>query len=72
VTYSGDGKFDKKSTRKWMAFAKKHNLSHLNWSVSDKDESASMFRSGASSDGEWTTKDLTPSGRMVRGIIRDW
>ena len=72
VTYSGDGKFDKKSTREWMAFAKKHNLSHLNWSVSDKDESASMFRSGASSDGEWTTKDLTPSGRLVRGIIRDW
>jgi len=72
VTYSGDGEFDKKSTREWMKFAKEHNLSHLNWSVSDKAETASMFRDGASSDGEWTTEDLTPSGRLVREIIRDW
>ena len=72
VTYSGDGTFDKKSTREWMTFAKTHNLSHLNWSVSDKDETASMFRPGASSNGGWETKDLTPSGRLVRDIIRDW
>ena len=72
VTYSGDGKFDRKSTREWMKFAKKHHLTHLNWSVSDKDETASMFRSNASSDGGWTEEDLTPSGRLVRDIIRDW
>lgn len=72
VTYSGDGKFDKKSTRAWMKFAKKHHLSHLNWSVSDKDETASMFQPSASSDGGWTDKDLTQSGKLVREIIRDW
>ena len=72
VTYSGDGTFDKESTREWMKFTKKHGLTHLNWSVSDKDETASMFRSGASSDGRWTKEDLTPSGRLVRDIIRDW
>lgn len=72
VTYNGDGKFDKKSTLKWMEFAKKHHLSHMNWSVSDKDETASMFKPSASSDGGWTDKDLTPSGRLVRDIIRDW
>lgn len=72
VTYSGDGKLDKKSTRAWMKYAKKHGLTHLNWSVSDKDESASLFKPGASSDGGWTTDDLTPSGKVVREIIRDW
>ncbi len=72
VTYSGDGLMDEKSTHKWMGFAKKHGLSHLNWSVSDKDETASMFKPGASSNGGWTTQDLTPSGRMVRDIMRDW
>ena len=72
VTYTGDGTFDPKSARKWMKFAKKHHLSHLNWAVSDKAESASMFRPSASSDGKWTDKDLTPSGQLVREIMRDW
>lgn len=72
VTYNGDGTFNKKSTLKWMKFAKKHGLSHLNWSVSDKNETASMFKPSASSDGGWTNKDLTPSGLLVREIIRDW
>lgn len=72
VTYNGDGELDKKSTLKWMEFAKENQLSHLNWAVSDKDETASMFKPGASSQGGWTDKDLTSSGRMVRDIIRDW
>ena len=72
VTYSGDGYMDEKSTREWMDFAKKHGLTHLNWAVSDKDETASMFRPGAPKDGDWTMKDLTPSGLLVRDIIRNW
>ncbi|GGX71270.1 hypothetical protein GCM10011309_21790 [Litorimonas cladophorae] len=72
VTYNGDGFMDKKSTREWMKFARKHGLSHLNWSVSDKDESASMFKSGADSHGGWTAQDLTPSGLLVRDIMREW
>jgi len=72
VEFTGDGEFDKASTKKWMTFAKKHHLSHLNWAVSDKAESASMFRSSASSDGGWTDEDLTPSGRLTREIIRGW
>lgn len=72
VTYNGDGHMDAKSTRKWMKFAKKNNLSHLNWSVSDKDETASMFKPGASSEGGWTDEDLTPSGLLVRDIMRNW
>lgn len=72
VTYSGDGYLDEASTQAWMRFAKKHGLSHLNWAVSDKDETASMLRSGAASDGGWTTEDLTPSGKLVREIIRGW
>lgn len=72
VTYSGDGGLDVRSTHEWMAFAKYHGLSHLNWSVSDKNESASMFRSGANPNGGWSSRDLTPSGRLARDIIRSW
>jgi len=30
-----------------------------------------MFRWAAFSDGDWTAKGLTPSGSLVRGIIRN-
>jgi len=72
VTYSGDGYMDVASTQEWMRFAKKHGLSQLNWSVSDKNETASMFKPSAASNGRWTDKDLTPSGRLVRDIMRNW
>lgn len=72
VTYSGDGYMDINSSIEWMKFAKKHKLSHLAWAVSDKNESASMLRNGASSNGRWTERDLTPSGRLVRDIMSRW
>lgn len=72
VTYSGDGFMDTASTLEWMEFARENNLTHLNWAVSDKNETASMFKTSAASDGGWTTEDLTPSGRLVREIIRHW
>ena len=72
VTYSGDGYINVDSSIEWMKFAKKHKLSHLNWSVSDKDENASMLKPGVSSNGGWTTEDLTISGQLAREIIRNW
>ena len=72
VTYNGDGYVDIDSTIEWMKFAKRNGLSHLNWSVSDKNESASMFLPSASSNGGWTERDLTISGRLTREIIRNW
>jgi len=59
VTYSGDGEMDIESVGEWMYFAKRHGLSHLNWAVSDKNETASMLRPGASSHGGWSQRDLT-------------
>ena len=72
VTYSGDGHMDVAETRAWMNFARRNGLSHLNWAVSDKNESSSMLRRGANSHGGWTARDLTPSGRMARDIMRSW
>jgi len=72
VTYSGDGFIDIDSSIEWMKFAKKNGLTHLNWAVSDKDESASMLKPGASSNGGWREQDLTISGRLAREIMRNW
>lgn len=68
----GDGPIDEVSVREWMDFMREHHLSHCNWAVSDKRESASILRPGASANGGWTDADLTPSGLLVRGWSRGW
>ena len=71
VNADGDGGVDEDSTEEWRQFMDQHNLSHMNWSVHDKDEGASVLRPGASTQGGWSDFDLTESGRFVRDIIRD-
>ena len=72
VNATGDGAVDRTSTEEWLAFMAENNLSHLNWSVHDKVEGASVLRPGASPQGGWPDSDLTESGLFVRGIVRDW
>ena len=69
---SGNGGFDPASTKEWMAWIKRHQLSHCNWSVADKVETASIVKPGASATGNWKESDLTESGVLVREIIRGW
>ncbi|RXK55313.1 glycoside hydrolase family 5 protein [Oleiharenicola lentus] len=68
----GNGPIDQASVREWMDFMRKHELSHCNWSVSDKRETASIVKPGAASKGGWSDSDLTPSGLFVRDLIRNW
>lgn len=68
----GNGPVDEASVREWMDFMRQHHLSHCNWAVSDKRESASILRPGASEKGGWNDADLTPSGLLVRGLMRGW
>ncbi|MCI4645228.1 MAG: glycoside hydrolase family 5 protein [Hyphomonadaceae bacterium] len=72
VNYDGDGPVDEDSVTEWMDFIRENDLSHANWSVSNKAEGASIFKSGTSFDGPWTEADLTASGLYVREIVRGW
>lgn len=72
VDYDGDGAVDARSTLEWMEFIKANDLSHMVWSVSDKDEGAAIFRLGTSNDGNWTDDDLSASGRVAKAIIANW
>jgi aryl-phospho-beta-D-glucosidase BglC (GH1 family) len=72
VNASGDGGVDQFSTEQWLLFMNMHNLTHLNWSVHDKVEGASVLKPNASPNGGWSDSDLTASGLYVRGIVRDW
>ena len=72
VNANGDGAVDSAWTMKWMNFLCKNNLSHCNWAVTDKKEGASMLKPGTSTTGNWKEKDLTESGKLVKGIIEGW
>ncbi len=68
----GNGPVDVASTETWMEFMRKWGISHCNWSVADKAETASIVVPGASTTGGWARKDLTASGRLVRDWMRKW
>jgi endoglucanase len=69
---SGDGPIDEASVRAWMDFIRANQLSHCNWAVYDKKETAALVLPRAKSKGGWTDADLSPSGRYVRELVRTW
>ena len=72
VDHTGDGPVDRASSAAWVAFMKRHQLTHLIWAVSDKREGAAMLMPGARAYGGWTDRELTLSGLYARDIIRNW
>jgi aryl-phospho-beta-D-glucosidase BglC (GH1 family) len=72
VNANGDGDVATEETTRWMKFLRAHQLSHCNWALNDKRESASALLPGTSPDGRWSDSALTPSGRLARDIVRTW
>lgn len=68
----GKGPVDEASVREWMDFMRRHQLSHCNWAVYDKPETAAIVRPSAGAEGGWKDTDLTPSGLYVRDLVRGW
>ncbi len=69
---SGDGFLDSAETEVWFSFMDKYKLSWCNWSVADKDETASALVPGGRWFGKWKQKDLTTSGRIIRRKLRQY
>ena len=72
VNANGDGSVAVDETNRWVEWMDQYNLTHLNWSVHDKVEGASILQPGVSSTGNWSTSDLTTSGTFVRNIVREY
>lgn len=53
----------------WMEWLEKNKISWVNWSLCDKDESASALVPGASIYGGWGTDSLTESGKYIKSKI---
>ena len=67
---NGSGVFDSVEVETWMRFMSDNSLSWCNWSVADKNETASALIAGANGRGGWPASTLTRSGTLVREKIR--
>lgn len=70
--YTGDGIVDEEESREWWDFLNRRMISHVNWSITDKNEASAALLSNASSTGGWDPDiDLSESGILVRNELRD-
>ena len=69
VNADGDGAVAVESTKKWFQFMQEHNLSWVNWSIADKDESSAAILPGTTPGGLKNEENLTVSGKLVRSEL---
>jgi len=63
---SGNGNLDLEESTVWFDFLNKHKISWCNWSIADKDETASALKPNANGEGHWPKNIITPSGKIVK------
>jgi len=68
----GGGVFEDKFME-WLSFLKKHQISWINWSLTNKGEDSGLLIMNAdrNAKGGWTDKELSPSGKFIRKILRN-
>ena len=69
---TGDGPLDMKAWQEYIDWMESRKLSWLTWSVSDKDETCSILKKSAKSEGQWMSEDLKESGIKVREFLRKY
>ncbi|WP_343695127.1 glycoside hydrolase family 5 protein [Flavobacterium sp.] len=69
---SGDGPLNLKAWQEYIDWMESKKLSWITWSVSDKDETCSILKKSAKSDGKWKDEDLKESGLKVREFLRKY
>ncbi|NLJ11101.1 MAG: glycoside hydrolase family 5 protein [Treponema sp.] len=60
-------------SKQWLTFLKKHQISWVNWSVTNKGEESGVLVYNADREGKghWKETDLSESGRFIRKVLRN-
>jgi len=69
---SGDGPIDYAAWQAYVDWMEAKKISWITWSVSDKDETCSILKKTASSEGNWKDQDLKDAGIKVREYLRKY
>lgn len=67
---SGNGRNNFDQTTKWLTLLDSLGISYMNWSLGNKDETASALRPNATMDGKWDDSELSESGKWMRDWFR--
>lgn len=67
---TGDGSVCENDTRTWINFLNQRGISWINWSITPKEEGTAALNPGASTTGNWSASDLSPSGTLVKSLMR--
>lgn len=62
---SGNGGFNVGQTEKWFELIEKYNISHMNWSLANKAETASIISAGCLKTSDWSYEELSDSGKLI-------
>jgi len=70
---TGGGGFYENEFMEWLSFLKRHQISWINWSLTNKGEDSGLLAMNADREGKggWTDKELSPSGKFIRKILRN-
>lgn len=66
---SGNGRIDYSETDIWLNYLDQKKIGWANWSLHDKNESASALRPGVNPSGPWNDNDLSASGRYIKNRL---
>ncbi len=66
---SGNGGVFFDEARKWIDFINENNLSYINWSLSDKNESSALLRPGT--NDVFSENDLSEAGKFVKEVLTE-
>jgi endoglucanase len=69
---SGDGPLNLKAWQEYIDWMEQRKISWITWSVSDKDETCSILKKSAKSEGKWKEEDLKESGLKVREFLKKY
>ena len=67
---TGDGPLNYQAWQEYIDWMEERKLSWITWSISDKDETCSILKKSAKSEGKWKKEDLKESGIKVREYLR--
>ncbi len=67
---TGNGPINYEEWQRWIDWSEANKISWLVWSVADKDETCSVLKSSAASEGKWDDRDLKESGLKTKEYLR--
>ena len=69
---SGNGPINYDEWKKWTEWMDKNEISQICWSIADKNETCSMLKETAGSEGNWKPEEMKESGIKTREMLRKY